>query len=77
MKRDGDRCCQAWLSTDDLQRIGREIHSEKYRFKIREGFAVDSVRIPERIFETPSPIDWMNESYIKDALKYAQKTILG
>ncbi|MBW2595792.1 MAG: aldehyde ferredoxin oxidoreductase family protein [Deltaproteobacteria bacterium] len=65
------------LSTDDLQRIGREIHSEKYRFKIREGFAVDSVRIPERIFETPSPIDWMNESYIKDALKYAQKTILG
>ncbi|MBW2545283.1 MAG: aldehyde ferredoxin oxidoreductase family protein [Deltaproteobacteria bacterium] len=65
------------LSTDDLQRIGREIHSEKYRFKIREGFAVDRVRIPERIFETPSPIDWMNESYIKDALKYAQKTILG
>ena len=64
------------LSTDDLQRIGREIHNEKYRFKIREGFAVDSVRIPERIFETPSPINWMNESYIKDALEYARKTIL-
>ena len=46
------------LSTDDLQRIGREIHSEKYRFKIREGFAADSVRIPERIFETSSPISW-------------------
>ena len=64
------------LSTDDLQRIGREIHNEKYRFKIREGFAVDSVRIPERIFETPSPINWLSKSYIKEALKYAQKTIL-
>ncbi|MCD6485975.1 MAG: aldehyde ferredoxin oxidoreductase family protein [Syntrophobacterales bacterium] len=63
------------LSTDDLQRIGKEIHSEKYRFKIREGFAVDSVRIPERISETPSPISWLNESYLKEALKYAQKTI--
>jgi len=64
------------LSPDDLQRIGREIHNEKYRFKIREGFAVDTVRIPERIFETPSPISWMDERYIKDALKYAHKTIL-
>ncbi|MBW2559029.1 MAG: aldehyde ferredoxin oxidoreductase family protein [Deltaproteobacteria bacterium] len=64
------------LSTDDLQRIGREIHNEKYRFKIREGFAVDTLRLPERIFETPSPINWLNERYIKDALKYAHKTIL-
>ncbi len=64
------------LSPDDLQRIGREIHTEKYRFKIREGFALDTVRIPERIFETPSPIPWLNERYIKKALIYAQKTIL-
>jgi aldehyde:ferredoxin oxidoreductase len=64
------------LSTDDLQRIGRDIYNEKYRFKIREGFALDSLRIPERIFETPSPISWMNERYLKDALEYAQKTIL-
>ncbi len=64
------------LSTDDLQRIGRDIYNEKYRFKIREGFALDSLRIPERIFETPSPISWMNERYLKDALEYAQKTIV-
>ncbi len=64
------------LSTDDLQRIGREIHNEKYRFKIREGFAVDTVRIPERIFETSSPINWLNERYVKEALEYAHKNIL-
>jgi len=65
------------LSPDDLQRIGREIHNEKYRFKTREGFSLDTVRIPQRIFETPSPISWMDERYIKEALKYAQKEIKG
>ncbi|MEA2014211.1 MAG: aldehyde ferredoxin oxidoreductase C-terminal domain-containing protein, partial [Thermodesulfobacteriota bacterium] len=64
------------LTTNDLRRIGREIHNEKYRFKIREGFAVDTVRIPERIFETTSPINWLNKRYIKEALEYAHKTIL-
>ena len=49
--------------------------NEKYRFKIREGFAFDSLRIPERIFETPSPVDSLNERYLRDALAYARETI--
>ncbi|HOO91043.1 MAG TPA: aldehyde ferredoxin oxidoreductase family protein [Syntrophales bacterium] len=64
------------LSPDDLQRVGREIHTEKYRFKMREGFSLDTVRIPERIFETPTPIPWLNKQYLKEALTYAQKTIV-
>ncbi len=63
------------LSEDDLRRIGRDIYNEKYRFKIREGFAFNSLRIPERIFETPSPVDSLNERYLRDALAYARETI--
>jgi len=63
------------LSEGDLERIGREIHAEKYRFKVREGFALDAVRLPKRIFETDSPVSYLDETYIKKALAYAQKTI--
>ncbi|MBW2560813.1 MAG: aldehyde ferredoxin oxidoreductase family protein [Deltaproteobacteria bacterium] len=63
------------LSEGDLERIGREIHAEKYRFKIREGFALDTVRLPKRIFETASPVSYLDEAYIKEALAYAQKII--
>jgi len=63
------------LSEGDLERIGREIHAEKYRFKIREGFALDKVRLPKRIFETASPVSYLDETYIKKGLAYAQKTI--
>ena len=64
------------LSEGDLQRLGREIHTEKYRFKVREGFTLDTVRLPERIFETAAPVSGLDEKYLKEALAYAQKTIL-
>jgi aldehyde:ferredoxin oxidoreductase len=63
------------LSAGDLDRIGRKIHAEKYRFKMREGFALDTVRLPERIFETPSPVSGLDRAYLTKALSYAHKTI--
>ena len=46
-------------SADDLPCIGKAIHREKYRFKIREGFSPDELRLPKRIFQTPSLVrDW-------------------
>ena len=63
------------LSEGDLQRIGREIHTEKYRFKVREGFDLNVMRLPERIFETPSPVGGLDREYLTKALAYAQKTI--
>lgn len=63
------------LAIDDLQRIGREIHTEKFRFKIREGFALDTQRLPERIFETPAPVGDLDRTYLMKALAYAQETI--
>ncbi len=63
------------LTTDDLERIGREIHTEKYRYKMQEGFSLDTVRLPERIFETPSPVSGLDRAYLTKALVYADKTI--
>ncbi len=63
------------LQPEDLTRIGKEIHSEKYRFKYREGFSIDKLRIPERIFETASPIKGMDRDYIEKALNHAKKIL--
>ena len=63
------------LQPNDLTRIGREIHREKYRFKYREGFSLDTLRIPGRIFETPSPIPYMNRDYVEQAIARAQEIL--
>ena len=49
------------FSVDDLMEIGKIIHREKYKFKIREGFDLDKVRIPERIFQTPTPHGYIDK----------------
>jgi aldehyde:ferredoxin oxidoreductase len=63
------------VSEEDLDRIGREIYIEKYRFKMREGFSLDNLRIPKRIFETASPIEQMDEAYIRKALAHVKEML--
>jgi aldehyde:ferredoxin oxidoreductase len=63
------------VSEEDLDRIGKEIYIEKYRFKMREGFSLDEMRIPKRIFETPSPIKQLDEAYIRKALVHAKEML--
>mgnify|MGYP000363990120 CR=1 FL=1 len=56
------------VTAEELVRIGQAIHQEKYRFKLREGFTPENLRIPKRIFETRSLVaDW-DESYLREAL---------
>jgi aldehyde:ferredoxin oxidoreductase len=52
------------LEPDDLLPIGRAIHREKYRFKQREGFDLDQLRIPRRILETPTLVQGWDENYL-------------
>jgi len=61
------------LSIEDLPRIGEEIHREKYRFKIREGFSLESLRIPGRILETLSPAGRLDERYIREAIGHFRR----
>jgi aldehyde:ferredoxin oxidoreductase len=63
------------LSGDDLTRIGHEVYREKYRFKLREGFSLDELRIPRRIFETPTTVKGWDEAYIRSALDHLKKTL--
>ncbi|MBN1227610.1 MAG: aldehyde:ferredoxin oxidoreductase, partial [Deltaproteobacteria bacterium] len=65
------------LNQEDLTRIGDTIYREKYRFKIREGFSFDNLPIPQRIFETPSPVKELHEDYIQKALAHAKKHIVS
>jgi len=55
---------------EDLEKLGFEIYKEKYKVKVREGFKISKLRIPKRIFETPSPHGIITEEYIRKALEY-------
>lgn len=63
------------MKPEALERLGREIFVEKYRFKKREGFRWEDLRLPARIFETPSPVTWMSESYLRKGLEYARNYV--
>ena len=66
-----------YFSQEGLKTLGKEIHSLKYKFKLREGFKIEELRIPKRIFETPTPLGFMSEDYIRIALKKAEELILS
>ncbi|MEW6214942.1 MAG: aldehyde ferredoxin oxidoreductase family protein [Nitrospirota bacterium] len=63
------------LAPEALHRIGEEIHREKYRFKIREGFSLDNLRIPKRIFETPLPVGKLDEKFVREVVEHVKKAI--
>ncbi len=59
----------------DLDRIGGEIYRNKFAFKFREGFTVDPADLPKRIYETPSPVPYLSEDYVKKALEHFTQVI--
>jgi len=63
------------LKPEDINRIGTEIYREKYRFKTKEGFSLDELRIPKRIFETSSPVGKFDETYIRRAIDRVKKIL--
>jgi aldehyde:ferredoxin oxidoreductase len=58
------------LSTEDLERMGRETLRAKYDFKLNEGFDMAQVRLPRRIFETPSPTVAFDEAFVRQAMAH-------
>lgn len=63
------------VTPEALLRIGEEIHKEKFRFKTREGFSLDKLRLPKRILETPSPLGKLDEKFIRGAIEYVKKSL--
>jgi aldehyde:ferredoxin oxidoreductase len=62
-------------SQDDLARIGKEILREKNLFKIREGFSLDKLRFPKRIFEMTTPVGDIREGYLHAAMEEAKREL--
>jgi aldehyde:ferredoxin oxidoreductase len=53
-----------------LTRLGKEILDKKHAFKAREGFDLQTIRIPARILETPTPLGSLDEGFLREALRY-------
>jgi hypothetical protein len=64
------------LDEDRLLKTGRDIHREKFRFKTREGFTFDGLRIPERILNTKAPAPGLSEEYIRAALDHVRDVLI-
>ena len=52
----------------ELTALGAGILKRKAKFKEREGFNMTELRIPRRIFETPSPAGPFEEDFVRQAL---------
>ncbi len=64
------------LEEDELMDLGLKILKMKYKYKTENGFDENKLRIPKRIFETPSPFGKFSEKYIRQAVSaYFNKLI--
>lgn len=62
------------FSEEDLMRTGEKILKAKYKFKFREGFDFNKLRIPSKILEIESPHKKIKRETIEEAIKlYAEK----
>ena len=58
---------------ESLKKLGYGIYFEKYKVKIRDGFNVEKLKIPNRIFEIPTPHGNLSKEFIEEALRYFKK----
>ncbi len=56
-----------WTASD-LERLGAETLRRKIAFKQREGFDFATLRVPQRIIETPSPAAPFDEAFVRAAI---------
>ncbi|RLE66462.1 MAG: aldehyde:ferredoxin oxidoreductase [Thermoprotei archaeon] len=63
------------LNVKDLEEKGKIIHRLKYEFKYREGFSLDKLKIPKRIFEVPTPHGILKEETIKEMIEIFKKKL--
>ena len=58
-----------------LGRLSYNCIRVKYRFKTQEGFSLDNLRLPERIFETPSFIGKLDKKFVLETIACVKKEI--
>jgi aldehyde:ferredoxin oxidoreductase len=55
---------------EELRKLGERIYNEKLRLKRRLGFTPESLDVPKRVYELPTPLGELDEKYIREALNY-------
>jgi len=60
------------FTEEELGKIGARILGVKYGFKLREGFSLSDLKIPERLFQTPTPLGELSREMIAKGLKIAE-----
>ncbi len=55
---------------DELRKLGERIYHEKLRLKRKLGFTPESLEVPKRVYELPTPLGELDEKYIREALNY-------
>jgi len=63
------------LTLENLDHIGEDIHRNKYRFKLREGFSLEDLHIPERILDTTTPFGKFDEPYVRSVVEHFKKLL--
>lgn len=63
------------VAEDSLRAKGKEILKAKYSFKVREGFSLTNLRIPERVLQTPSPLGRISKRFVEEALNLAERKL--
>ena len=62
---------------DDLRELGKKIHLLKLKYKIEEGFRLDEIKFPKRIFETPTPHGMIKPEVLEKAVALFRERVLG
>ncbi len=63
------------IDEEDLNRIGKEIYREKYLFKIKHGFEIENLSLPDRIFELPTSVGILDRRFIQKATEILKEKI--
>ena len=63
------------LNETDLVQIGKKILVEKNQFKLEMGFDMETFYIPKRILEVPTPLGLIDESYLREVVKYYKECL--
>jgi len=63
------------LDEINLRKIAQDIYAEKYRFKIKSGFDLDSLNLPKRVFEIPSSNGFINENFARECIELLKTKI--
>ncbi|MCX8196169.1 MAG: hypothetical protein N3F67_03730 [Acidilobaceae archaeon] len=63
------------LGEKELEELGKSIYLERHTVKLSEGFRPEDVKIPRRVLETPTPLGFVTEEYLRRGIQHFAETI--